>query len=160
MKSDSSCLEALARKMISVQRTNRAPVLVVPSNLVLRRAFLLALCVDLTAALQRQAESRQPTLAGLRIDWIRCASVWSPLLDPLARRWARRLSASISGESGLATEVQLTTTISRPPAHSEQFVFGLADAGTKLTAWSCPIFLQAACEQGTATATIALGGVQ
>ena len=137
------------------QETSCTPVLAVPRYLSLRNEFLVSLCGRLVHelmiehGLDARATPQQPVV---RLDWL-CSGkhLWSTISDPWRRMRAAKINAALQVHHGSLAQIQVTSTIGRPFAGGDTFVFGLSDTLSALPSWTRRIRLL-----GTATSTFAL----
>ncbi len=115
------------------------PVLVTPSYLSLRRAFI----VELAGTLSQKSD--RP----VRIDWYRCGG--GGLMGLISQWWALRRATSInrslrrratllqSQSLEVNASVQVTAAIGRPGGIANVLVVGLCDERHELSGWTTPI---------------------
>jgi hypothetical protein len=127
------------------RETSCTPVLTIPSYLSLRNEFLIALggrLVEEHAMVDGLAAPPRRDPPAVRIDWL-CSGnqLWSMIVDSWTRMRAARIGAALKMDHGPQAQVQVTSTIGRPPACGETFVLGISEAHAELPTWTRRIHL-------------------
>ncbi len=139
---ESSKNRLAAEMVLSARDQCRTPVLVLPAHV----RVCAPLLIDVVHTIQEVyvAMNAETSPSQFRFDWmLGNEGIVSLMADRFAARRAKKMSATVSKQTGVETLVQVTATVGRTKPDDDGFTIGWADAKVELPEWTSPFLLHA-----------------